>query len=96
MNDILLTTDFDIDIANGDIAVGDSRTQQPLLLLNAAPGEWKNAPTTGIGIARYIESADQAALARRIQTQLTADGMRVAKININGSNIAIDATYENL
>lgn len=94
MKDILLRSDFDLDIVNGDIAVGDSQVQQPQLLLNTSPGEWPNAPTTGIGIARYVESADQASLARRIQTELTADGMRVNKININNSNIHIDAAYE--
>ena len=93
MKDILITQDFDLDIVNGDLAVGSSQAQQPQLLLNTSPGEWPNAPTTGVGIARYIEAADQASLARRIQTELTADGMRVDSININGSNIQIDASY---
>ena len=96
MNDILLTTDFDLDITNGDFAVGSSKTQQPQLLLNTSPGEWPNAPTTGIGIARYVESADHESMARRVQTELTADGMRVNRINIDGSTIKIDATYDNL
>lgn len=96
MKDILLTSDFDLDIVNGDISVGDSQVQQPQLLLNTSPGEWPNAPTTGIGIARYVESADQASLARRIQTELTADGMRVDRINIDGSNIKIEASYGNI
>ena len=96
MKDILITEDFDLDIVNGDLAVGSSQAQQPQLLLNTSPGEWPNAPTTGIGIARYIESADQASLARRIQTELTADGMQVNRINIDGSNIKIEASYGNI
>ena len=96
MKDILITDDFDLDIVNGDLAVGSSQAQQPQLLLNTSPGEWPNAPTTGIGIARYVESADQESMARRVQTELTADGMRVNRINIDRSTIKIDATYDNL
>lgn len=94
MNDILLDDNYDIRIANGDMEIGLSDSQQAQLLLHSSPGEWKESPTHGVGITQYLEHHDKGQLARRIQTELTADGMRVNKININESNINIDAAYE--
>lgn len=94
MNDILLDNNYDIHIVNGDLDIGLSDSQQAQLLLQSSPGEWKESPTHGVGVAQYLEHHDKGQLARRIQTELTADGMRVNRININNSNIHIDAAYE--
>lgn len=94
MNDILLDDNYDIRIVNGDLDIGLSDSQQAQLLLQSSTGEWKENPTHGVGIAQYLEHHEKGQLARRIQTELTADGMRVNKININNSNIHIDAAYE--
>lgn len=94
MNDILLDDNYDIRIVNGDLDIGLSDGQQAQLLLQSSPGEWTENPIHGVGIAQYLEHHDKGQLARRIQTEFTADGMRVNKININNSNIHIDAAYE--
>lgn len=94
MNDIILDDNYDIRMVNGDLDIGLSDSQQAQLLLHSSPGEWKGNPTHGVGITQYIEHHDKGQLARRIQTELTADGMRVNNININNANINIDAAYE--
>lgn len=94
MNDIILNDNYDIDFTNGDLTVGRSDSQQAALLLHSSPGEWKENPTHGVGIARYIEHHDNGQLARRIHSELSADGMRVNSINIQQSTINIDACYE--
>lgn len=94
MNDIILDDNYDIRMVNGDLDIGLSDSQQAQLLLHSSPGEWKENPTHGVGITQYIEHHDKGQLARRIHTELTADGMRVNKININNANINIDAAYE--
>lgn len=95
MQDIILDNNRDIDFANGDIRIDTSDDQHTQLLLLTAPGEWKQHPTHGVGVIQYVENHDNGALARRIHSELTADGMRVDNISINNSNINIQATYDN-
>lgn len=92
---------MDISLLNDDLAIdnGDFRTDAPVeqrihLLLSTAPGEWKQHPTRGVGINSCIEHHDTAQLARRIQTELSQDGLRVEAVNFNNNRINITA-YDN-
>jgi len=90
--DILLQ-DYDLLIENGDIAVGESTRQHQDLLLLADKGEFKQFPTVGVGILRYLETHDTNDLAREIRTEFNRDGMTIDEIKFDGSNIDIKANY---
>ena len=97
MQDLLLDATGDVAITAGDLAIGESNEQQQRLLLATTPGEWKAAPIRGVGVIGYLECPDNGQLARRIQTEFTADGMRVERINIdNNGTIDITAAYDNI
>lgn len=88
--DISLCND-DITITNGDFVTSAPIEQRIHLLLATAPGEWKQHPTRGVGINSSIEHHDTGQLARRIQTELTQDGLRVDAVNFNNNHINITA-----
>jgi len=91
-NDILLQ-DYDLLIENGDLVVGESTHQHQDLLLLADKGEFKQFPTVGVGILRYLETYDTNDLAREIRTEFNRDGMTVSEIKFDGSKIDIKANY---
>jgi hypothetical protein len=77
--DILLDADFDLAIAGGDLAMGESTKQHQQLLLKTAPGEWREYPTVGIDIQKYLLSeASEAELASAIKAGFENDGMTTA------------------
>jgi len=54
MNDIILDTDNDILIKNGDLVIGDSKEQEVNLLLLTQAGDWKHDPLAGVGLLELI------------------------------------------
>ena len=73
--DILLTTDYDLAISDGDFVVGESDNQHIELIINTATGAWKQYPTLGVGIIKYSGSTGQInSLRRDININLKADG----------------------
>ncbi len=92
MNDIILD-EGDVCVVGGDFAIAESTGQNQELLLVSIPGEWKQHPRRGVGISGYIEDCDSSALARKILSEFSEDGMRVNKIDIEYPNINIDAEY---
>jgi len=91
-NDLILE-DYDLQIKNGDFVVGESTRQHQNLLLLADKGEFKQFPTIGVGILRYLEDYNGDNLAREIRTEFNRDGMTVREIKFTGSKIDITATY---
>lgn len=96
MYDIMLDPDLDIEIEGGDFAVGESTGQHQTLLLLSAKGEWKQTPARGVGVAVHIEAGDHAALARDIRSDFTADGMVVDSVELDGTNLNVEACYEEI
>jgi hypothetical protein len=73
--DILLTTDYDLAISDGDFVIGESDNQHIELIIQTATGAWKQFPTLGVGIIRYSGSTGQInTLRREINVNLKADG----------------------
>lgn len=93
MKDILLDTNFDLLIKDGDIVIGDSDDQNKSLLLLCAKGDFKEFPDVCVGIENFLESEDPAELIREIKAQYTGDGMRVKKVIVENGKINIDAAY---
>jgi hypothetical protein len=93
MEDILLNTTHDLDIANGDLPIGESTLQNQDLLLMTNKGEWKENPTIAVGAAGFLKDEEEAGLMAEIKTQFEKDGMKVKQIEITEEKLNIDANY---
>jgi hypothetical protein len=87
-NDILLnTTTNDLQIVNGDFVVGNSAEQSVSLLLNCFPGNFKEYPTTCVGLLNYIASnSSQSTIAQIIRQALIADNFTVENCTVAPDN----------
>jgi len=92
MIDILLNEQHDIAIANGDLVLGDARVQQQQVLLLSKKGDFKQYPTTGIGIQQYINDDEPAKMVSDVVSQFTADGILVNKVAFENGQLIIDAS----
>ena len=93
MKDILLDTDGDLAIENGDLVIGTSDLQHQQLLLQTFKGEWKDNPTIAVGAAGFLKENDVQGLAAEIKQEFERDGMVVNKIEVTKDKINIDAYY---
>jgi hypothetical protein len=76
-NDILLTEDYDLQIENGDFAVGKADQQNVQIIFLAHPGEVKEWPMLGFGASKYLKSrVTQAKFYRDLKLQLEYDGYK--------------------
>jgi len=92
--DVKLNDSYDLQISNGDFAVGESTAQHERLLIESNKGEWRQYPTCGVGIMRYIHDESPGDLITAIKTELRNDGMNVAGISVSDDGkIEIDASY---
>lgn len=81
-------------IAQG-LAIGAVTWQNQAILLQASPGEFKEYPALGAGIAGMVNDHEWTAWEREIALQLEADGMRVNSVEIDttSNKLIIDAQY---
>ncbi len=94
MTDILLDTDGDLLIVEGDLVIGESTSQHQQLLLITHQGEWKQNPKLGVGIEDFLNNEDINAMMNEINYQFTQDGMKVNSTNMLNGKLYIDAKYE--
>ena len=74
MADILLNTDKDIQIENGDLVIGDSFQQEVGLIVQSNQGEWKNEPLVGSNLIELINSeASESEYKSKIKQALKLD-----------------------
>ena len=92
--DILLDQDGHIRIENGDFVIGDSTQQHQKHLLMAMPGDYKQSPLVGVGVAEQLDDENPDDLLRAIRTTFVQDGMTVKNLSIaSNGNIEVDANY---
>ena len=83
VQDILLNDSDDLSIVDGDFNVGESNEQHAILIVNTAPGSWKQFPVVGVGIGAFIGSSGQTAtIKRRINVQMEKDGYTNVQVSI--------------
>jgi hypothetical protein len=76
--DILLDSDGDLLIENGDLVLGPSDDQCVADIIESETGNWKEHPQVGVGIGKYMRSAGQfSELEREIRVQLAGDGRQL-------------------
>jgi hypothetical protein len=94
MKDILLNSDFDLEIVDGDLVIGESTTQHQQLLLLTNKGDWKENPLVGVGATGFLKEENESGLMQEIRIQFEKDGMEVNNISIQSGAIEIDAKYK--
>ena len=94
MNDIILTTELDPMVANGDFVAGESLGQAEQLLLLTGKGEWKQTPTAGVGLADYVEGHSESDMCREIRQQMEMDGIRVRRLTLTDGKLEVDSEWK--
>lgn len=90
--DFLLDTTGDLQIANGDLVIGDSFWQEVGLLLQSKSGDWKLTPLLGVNLFSAVnDETDQLAIRQKIKEQLKYDGKKLTRLDYNNGKITIEA-----
>lgn len=86
VTDILIGDDNDLIFDGGDIKIGASDKQSMRSTINAWPGWWKEFPSVGVGISKYLNSSGKnQEIQRNIKLQLESDGFDVVTIIANNT-----------
>lgn len=88
--DILLDDNNDLQIQNGDFVIGDNDLQLAKHVLTAFKGEYKNAPTVGVGIALLKGGQLTQRFKREVQLQLESQGLTLKGILFDGEELNIE------
>lgn len=95
MIDILLNTDGDLDISNGDFLPGESTLQNQTLILIAHQGEFKQTPEIGVGIQDLLLSDELLEYRHRIRNHFAMDKLRIKELELYEiGNLKINASYD--
>jgi hypothetical protein len=93
--DILLTSDFDLMVKDGDFVIGDSTEQNKALLLIQEKGESRQFPDSTVGIQDWLDDDEVADLGAEIQKIFELDEMKIRKIEVYESGkIITDGNYQ--
>ena len=86
----LENNDLFIDPNTGDFAIGESDPQHVQDIISSWAGWWKEFPTVGVGVKRYLGNPGGIQVVKRaIGLHLENDGYRTDKITIRGNEIFI-------
>jgi hypothetical protein len=93
--DILLDDDFDLQIKNGDLVVGESTQQHTLLLLATAQGSWRKSPFVGANFTQNINTnnLNNSGVIADTKKAFEIDGIKVRKLNIIPQGIEFEGEY---
>lgn len=94
MQDILVNTDYDLNIVNGDFQISESSDQNIEFIFKTNPGDFKEHITTGIAIQKSKNSNIDRFLDRTIRVQMKADGFKISQLEITETGVTIDGNYE--
>ena len=95
MKDLLLDTNNDVTLLNGDLNIGISEGQHLEHLLIAQKGSVKQFPDTGVGIENYLNESEIDDMLREVRYQFEQDGLTVNAVAYDEtqSNLTYDANY---
>lgn len=93
---VVPTYDTEGKIVSG-LVIGNTLQQNKALILMSNPGEHKNAPTQGVGLADagLSEGTNLIGFRHKIRRNFALDGMTTKKLELyNLNNVEIEAAYE--
>lgn len=90
-NDILIDSDNNPQILNGDFSTGESELQDVAIILQLRQGELKSDPILGVNLQHFLKGKyDRVAIEKRVKIHLERDGKNYDKVkrnlNININN----------
>lgn len=96
MTDILTDPETgEVICRQGDLVTGESTRLHQNDLLLACEGEYKQFPTTGVGLIHFIDDDEAANLMRKIRQQFSADGMNVTRSTMTeAGKLTLEAQYK--
>lgn len=98
--DVILDSDGDMEILNGDIFINESDSQHVEMILTADKGQFRQFPLIGVGIKKFSNGPfSPQAIKQSIKLQLESDGYNVRKIDVSKITkgiIDIDAKRKNI
>lgn len=84
MKDILLDTDGDLLIEDGDFVIGNSDTQNVESIVHNFKGEFKEYPLVGFGVINYVKTnTSEMKFKRDLKIQLENDNYTNPIIDIS-------------
>ena len=94
--DILLDENNDLVVLNSDFTMGESDSQHIIDTINAEKGTWKETPSTGVGVRKYVKGRGvELILSREIKLHLENDNYNSSPIISNTNNkLTIDANVK--
>jgi len=95
MRDILLDSDNDLLLSQGDFVSGDATAQSVGLVLLFQKGELRESPLLGVGLVNWLLSEGSlVGLKHEVAKQFAADGGTLRTLRIqDGGQIEIDVVY---
>lgn len=81
----------DILLKDGDYVMDESDMQHIEDILDAYPGEYRNAPLLGVYLQRAVNGLLDGSIRRDININLQSDNYSVKKVEITDTNLNIDA-----
>lgn len=89
--DLILDADNELNIANGDFVLDESKEQDIHLILVSLEGAWKQSPLLGVGLNRNLSQPfdKNPFLKGRILKQLEYDEIELERLDIIDSMINI-------
>ena len=92
--DLLLDENFDLQIVDGDLVIGESTRQHQQCILLLEKGENRQFPTIGVGIKNWLlEDFAQGDLVAEIKRNFEADGMTVLGVKFEKGCLVTEAIY---
>lgn len=79
----------DLELSDGQMAVGETRNQEMWLALMTRPGEWKEHPWLGIGLDDMAGDNDMAYWKRVTIDQLRRIGIKIKNFTIKNGDVVI-------
>ena len=94
--DILLDTDGDLLIVDGDMVMGESSAQHIGLMLQSNKGDWVQNPTVGIGLIDLVnDDGLPSDLITTIRRELIKDGCTISTLTFdeNTGKLVVEGSY---
>jgi hypothetical protein len=92
--DLILDDNFDLNIRNGDLLIGESTYQNIQNILVADKGTYKQHPTIGANIKASNLGVLGNIVKSKIRINLEADSLKVSEIKHVDNKLLIKAKYE--
>jgi hypothetical protein len=95
ITDFLLDSDGDLDIHDGDIAIGEADAQTLARLVESQQGEWRQWPLAGVGIGSFLfDDIGKTEIKHRVAVQAEYDGATIKLIAFSDDiKIKIEGNY---